>query len=201
MHIALCGAGGTGKGTIAAKLEEEKYLFLKSPVEYFTKLMFPEAKNYQDIPFLNKIQEQYAVVTAEMMQEQMRRDNDYVAERSVFDFLPYTYQAIQREYKTDTTRIELSYSKYRNYVYRYLEREKPYDIIFFFPIEFDPEDKAINSWKERDAMARIKTQRFLEAELKKVSDDIPVFVIHGTVEERLLQIKQALVPLCLGLNT
>lgn len=195
MNIALCGAGGTGKGTFAEFFctIHDGFEFLRSPVEEITNLMLPEARNYQDMTFPDKIKMQYATLTSEMSNELVMLSFGYqfVAERSVFDFLPYMYQALHKKYGTDTMRIEIEYGKYERYVYHYLKEKEPYDALMFFPIEFEPKDKEVNFWKERDESARKETETFLrehlDFELLKKNYGIEIFEVSGSIEQRLDQ--------------
>lgn len=192
MSIAFCGAGGTGKGALME--EVMKYVLslhpLPSRFQTIARKICPGAKSYQDMSIEDHILVQYSTVTAQMAQEQLcyQKGWDFLAERSVLDFLPYMYGALRKAYGTDTARISLIYDRYQNYVLDYL-RNHPYPILVYFPVEFIPKDD--NPWKERNPENQKKTDQFLQHIL---SDEIMknpqkykikyLITAHGSVKER-----------------
>lgn len=182
-HIALCGAGGTGKGTLLKAFSElykpSNYVQLSSPLKPIGTLFIPESSSYADMETENKKIFQYSALAAQMNAERTARDNNlsFLSERSVIDFIPYYYDAlVQDDY----------YLRYSKIIYKYLA-ENPYDILVYLPIEFDPHDEKAGQWKERDTEKRMNTDEGLRNELEKIRiklPDIHILEVRGTPETR-----------------
>lgn len=200
-HIALCGAGGTGKGTLMKELmkhlgKDGSILPIPSSVQPLSKLMDPDSKNYRDFAREEKKLMQYAVVAGEMNAERVLANSGFgfIAERSVIDFLPYFFNNQARFSHKEA-------NAYSSFVFSYLAL-KPYDLIVRLPIEFEPKDKQESSWKERDMDAMTDTEETLDTIFEHSKWDskaygwvsleertgIPVIKVHGTPEERAQQI-------------
>ena len=182
-HIALCGAGGTGKGTLLKAFSElykpSNYVQLSSPLKPIGTLFIPESSSYVDMETENKKIFQYSALAAQMNAERTARDNNlsFLSERSVIDFIPYYYDALA---------LDDYYRRYSEIIYEYLFKN-PYDIIVYLPIEFEPHDKKAGQWKERNETKRKDTAKELEYELEQVHERVPSICIvkaHGTPEER-----------------
>lgn len=180
MKIALTGAGGTGKGTLARAITD-KYsgiIYIPSSVEFVGKTMFPNLKSYVDIKALDnsvRWQYQYAAVMAQMQSEHLF-DGQYLsflAERSVFDFLAYV-QDMPTEEKVP----------YADMILNYYDKN-PYDVIFYLPADdFEPKDNS--PWKEREESSRQKTDEFLRNLIFESTCCVKsqVFELRGSVKER-----------------
>lgn len=186
--IALCGAGGTGKGTLMKTFFEmykpENILPIPSPVKPISNLLDPYAMDFKDFTRENKVLMQYCTLASEMNAERIIDNSGFgfVAERSVIDFLPYFAKL---GFKGERMRA------YAGFVARYL-RKNPYDLIVRTKIEFEPDDTKEHSWKERDAEDRKETEHYLNKWFYEHKMDIPVVVVSGTPEERAQQIMQKL---------
>ena len=175
------GAGGTGKGTMAKKISDKYSIeLILSPVQEIGELMFPDVKNYSDIPstsYINRWTFQYASAIAQIHMEKFAalNDLDYITERSVFDFLAYADY-----YSTDL------YKAYETMILKAYERN-PYDIVFYIPYDdFTPTDKKGSPWKERDEYKRKKTDAFIRKMLdRNIPDASYVYTVRGTLEERM----------------
>lgn len=186
--IALCGAGGTGKGTLMKTFFEmykpENILPIPSPVKPISNLLDPYAMDFKDFTRENKVLMQYCTLASEMNAERIIDNSGFgfVAERSVIDFLPYFAKL---GFKGERMRA------YAGFVARYL-RKNPYDLIVRTKIEFEPDDTKEHSWKERDAEDRKETEHYLNKWFYEHKMDIPVVVVSGAPEERAQQIMQKL---------
>lgn len=196
--IALCGAGGTGKGTLLKAFVGENPYFniIASPVQYIGKKLAPFSKNYNDMDFPSKIVFQYSGLMSQISMERNAKDNylDTIVERSVFDYLAYMNEALGTKYGTDTARMEVEYSKYENIVKEYIKQERPYTKVVFVPIEFTPKDNKKSIWKERNAEKRQNTERRLISILDKFKNYIDIVKVSGTTSKRVKQIQSTLEP-------
>lgn len=175
MKIAFSGAGGTGKGTLASDISLDYDIpIIRSPVQDIGKMMFPDTKNYIEIPTNKKWNFQYAVVLTQIFLEKHLAATDlaYVSERSVFDYIAYA-----------ETKDEKTYQDYKNMILR-AYKENPYDIIFYIPYnDFVPQDKEDSSWKERNEESRRLTDNFLRRILNEV-DDSEIVTLTGSIKQR-----------------
>ena len=185
MKIALTGAGGTGKGTLARAITDKSNIlvYVPSSVQFVGKIMFPDVINYEGIKHLDRIsrwQYQYAAVMAQIQSENLLED-DFIVERSVFDFLAYVQDMPESE--------KLSYS---NMIFNYYNKN-PYDIIFYLPADdFRPTDDS--PWKERNESARKETDDFIKKLVVESTHcaKSEVITLRGSVEERLKQALSAI---------
>ena len=190
ISIALCGAGGTGKGTIITELCKNKdwsFLPLRSPIEKIGRRIAPDAANYANMSQEEKQRMQYCIVSAQMALEDHARTlgDNFIAERSVVDYLPYMMKFCTME----------EYGDYSSMITKYLE-QNPYDILVYVPIEFEPtsEDLASNSWKERETLARKRTSILLDEiieDFQKMIPSMKVIRAVGTPAERAKLIMDA----------
>lgn len=175
MKIAFSGAGGTGKGTLASDISLDYDIpIIRSPVQDIGKMMFPDTKNYIEIPTNKKWNFQYAVVLTQIFLEKHLAATDlaYVSERSIFDYIAYA-----------ETKDEKTYQDYKNMILR-AYKENPYDIIFYIPYnDFVPQDKEDSSWKERNEESRRLTDNFLRRILNEV-DDSEIVTLTGSIKQR-----------------
>lgn len=186
--IALCGAGGTGKGTLMKTFFEmykpENILPIPSPVKPISNLLDPYAMDFKDFTRENKVLMQYCTLASEMNAERIIDNSGFgfVAERSVIDFLPYFAKL---GFKGERMRA------YAGFVARYL-RKNPYDLIVRTKIEFEPDDTKEHSWKERDAEDRQETEQYLDQWFEEHKLGIPVISVTGTPRERAVQVIKAI---------
>lgn len=194
--IALCGAGGTGKGTLMKELSKYGYKGIPSPMQLTGYLIAPNSKNYRDMQMSQRAVMQYSAVIAQINVEKVVRklikDGKIIVERSVLDFLPYMRDLSRNMQYYDASWL-YSYENYKAMIYAYLQKDKPYEAIAYLPIEFDPQDKEESSWKERNMTDRCQTQEKLKGILEDVEKrfEIPVIALTGTVEERAEKLLQS----------
>lgn len=160
MNIALCGAGGTGKGTLAENLVTVydnlfgSYIpVIKSPAQDIAKTLYPESENFSDIVKDKRLMFQYCGLFSQISMEKnlFYNDMDYICERSIFDYLAYFNIGLDDK---------LEYKKYKSIVKRHYE-EYPYDYLCFLGLDFIPADKKKNKWKERDQQSREERDKIL----------------------------------------
>ena len=160
MNIALCGAGGTGKGTLAENLVTAydnlfgSYIpVIKSPAQDIAKTLYPESKNFSDITNDKRIMFQYCGLFSQISMEKnlFYNDMDYICERSIFDYLAYFNVGLDDK---------LEYEKYKSIVKFHYEKY-PYDYLCFLGLDFIPADKEKNKWKERDQQSREERNKIL----------------------------------------
>lgn len=163
MNIALCGAGGTGKGTLAQGLVTAynnvygtHISIINSPVQDVAKMMYPYSENFSDITEENRFMFQYYSILPQMFMERSfwYNDLDYICERSVFDYLAYFNVGVESDI------IKEGYSSYKRKVKGHYE-EYPYDYVCFLGLDFIPADKEENKWKERDHKSREERDKIL----------------------------------------
>ena len=182
MKIGLCGAGGTGKGTVVRSLVSKMRITpIYSSVEYLGKLIKPDSKSFSDFSDEERALFQYSIVSAEIQNERFLADNnkDYIAERSLFDYLAYWG-------------VNNSIGGYENFEKYVLGayKKNPYDYLFFIPIEFEAKDTDVSSWKERDQKSRKEREDILLELIFKlhVVRDSTIVILKGSVEDRVNKI-------------
>ena len=99
-----------------------------------------------------------------------------ISERSSIDYMAYATQCMEEFPELDSY-LDLA----RRWAY------KNYDLLVYFPIEFDPNDTKENPWKERDPKSRQNTDWLIRLTLDTLKD-IPQLTVTGTIEERSWQI-------------
>ena len=186
LRIALCGAGGVGKGTLAKRLIQELDAnFLPSTIEDIGRQMYPKTGNYTEIADRRSFQ--YAILMAQIEGEKLFAglDRSFVAERSVLDYLPYA----GRVFGADSE----GYRDYERIVREHLATN-PYDLLVFVPLEFKPTaaDLKQNSWKERDPQSQKDTDAFLAEFIAALPQELKTVRVSGSVEERLEMVLAAL---------
>lgn len=195
LRIGLCGAGGTGKGTLAKAFHEKhpEVQLIPSTVQHIGKIIAPDSENYKEIPaaFKPMFQDTILAVQAETERTMAANGLDYISERSVADFVPYMDRVLEELFG----RVNKdSHNAYLNRVKAYLS-ETPYTHLFFIPADdFEPGDEDEAGWKERNQADRIKTNESLKDILQDIglSMKIPVTVLTGTIEERLEKMEKRL---------
>lgn len=165
IRIALCGAGGAGKGTLAkefAKKVNEALCpmdIIFSQNEYIAKTMFPGLKKFSEVKEQDKKAYQYAILSAQIAQEKIfsSMHDDFacfISERSVIDYIPY---AIKNDTKKEWC---LNYQKL---IFEYL-KTKPYDYLIYVPLEFSCGEKPGEEFKERD----VESQKDTDARIRDI---------------------------------
>ena len=199
MVIGLCGAGGTGKGTLMKALQEHggyPFFVLPSPVEETGKRIAPDSKSYSDMLNSQKVILQYSALIAQMHSERVATMNGQhsISERSVLDFLPYMQEFLESCPAKDTTWL-YEYGFYERMVKQYLSNGI-YDVLIYVPIEFEPsaQDLKTNSWKEREGKRRRQTDRKIQELLKWVEENTQIKIVRvcGSVSERLKQVQEVI---------
>ena len=194
VRIGLCGAGGTGKGTLAKAFNERhpEVKIIPSTVQHVGQIIAPASENYKEIPSAFKPYFQDAILAVQAETERTMTANglDFISERSLADFVPYMDRVLKEIYG------RVNKKDHQNYVNRMMTylKETPYTHIFFLPSDdFEPEDTEDSSWKERDPLERIRTNDSLREILAGIGEDlgIPVRILKGTVEERLEKMEEA----------
>lgn len=192
IKIGLCGAGGTGKGTLAKEIEKifPEIKMIPSSVQRIGRMLYPNSKSYKDINFNERVVFQNSALIAQAENEKILSENgiSYISERSLIDFLPYMYRASMLYGRMPT------YFKYVDTIQKYLV-SNPYDILFYIPyddFELSEDNIRNNSWKERNQEDRKKTDTYIREYLDPSSEEysfIPeniknIVSISGTLEER-----------------
>lgn len=155
LKIALCGAGGTGKGTLAKRFAREvsnkcALNLLESQNEHIAKIMFPGLSKYNQVMNKDKKAYQYAILSAQISQE--KEDISFISERSVLDYIPYAYNNdSNHDWCLD----------YEKMIYMYLN-EHPYDYLVYVPLEFSCGEHSGNEFKERDFKSQQKTDEAIK---------------------------------------
>ena len=176
MNIALAGAGGTGKGTLGKALAYTlKAVFLPSHIKD-TGLMLNMMNSYKDE--IGKEQElvfQHAIMFGQLYQERALQiaGLDYIAERTTLDYIPYY---LVRGLSPDAPYVTAAreWAKHN------------YDFVVYLPVEFEPQDKEENSWKERESAEQERTSSIILEELTALN--IPTITVTGSVTDRLHQV-------------
>lgn len=159
--IAFSGAGGTGKGTILSIVQKEfpHIIPIKSPMESLTKCYLGDRKNYLDGNEEELRTKQWMGLGAQFWTEKSLNEagRSFISERSCLDYFAYWNQ-------------QLDYDK--NYHALAIEGCFNYDIVFYFPCDFENTEKEKNehSWKERDGKKRKKTDKIMTTLWKKFQE-------------------------------
>jgi hypothetical protein len=182
VSVALCGAGGVGKGTLGNQLAHELgYYFLPSKIQNIGQRIYPQADGFKGIPAREKFAYQHSILTAQIEKELLLRDVgiNFVSERSVLDYLPYFMKA----FSDDLEAVKHYKKMIMDHVYK-----MSYTYLIYLPVEFRPtkEDLAINNWKERDPDSQNHTDAVIfdlvkETEKQKLST---IIMPSGNVERR-----------------
>lgn len=170
IKIALAGAGGTGKGTLGVKLAKElNRVFIASHIFDTGKMLNME--DYMDKPD-KYLAYQYAIMFGQIYQERALQiaGVDYIAERSVYDYIPYFLEKGLEDMGYIQTILKWGASAY--------------DLIIFLEPEFTPPDKVENSWKEREDKNRLKTSETIK-EWLSIGYHGKVIYPSGNTEQRL----------------
>ena len=151
-RIAFSGAGGTGKGTILSMVKQEfpHIIPICSPMESLTKHYLGDRKNYLDGSEEELRTKQWMGLGAQFWTERSLDEagRSFISERSCLDYLVYWNQ-------------QLDYDE--SYHSLAIEGCSNYDIVFYFPCDFENTEKEISehSWKERDSKKRKKTDEIM----------------------------------------
>lgn len=199
IRIGLCGAGGTGKGTLVRefgkKHPEVKCIY--SCVEHVGKILDPDSGNYKDMQAWLKPSFQQTILAAQAETERTFAQNNlsYISERSLVDFLPYmerVLKSIAIYGRPDKDERKAYFERIKMYV-----GDNPYTHLFFLPQDdFTPVKDESVAWKERDPLDRIRTDDSIRTALQEIGEKfgIPVTVLRGSVEERLDEMEKQIFP-------
>lgn len=150
--IAFSGAGGTGKGTILSIVQQEfpNIIPIKSPIESLTKCYLGDRKNYLDGNEDELRTKQWMGLGAQFWAERSLDESgrSFISERSCLDYLAYWNQQLDHDKNYHALAVEGCFN---------------YDIVFYFPCDFENTEKEKNehSWKERDSKKRKKTDKIM----------------------------------------
>lgn len=203
LYLALCGAGGTGKGTLSKIIAEEyKIHFLPSRIQDIGMLYFPKTKNYKEIAqsITDKIAFQYAIVTAQVEKELLLRENgfSYVTERTLIDYYAYMSKFEQDNKDILTKEHKQSIQNYYAYIIRSFD-ELPYKHIFYLPFndfKNTQADLSLNRWKDRQ-ITNDSTNSIMDSLIRSIAQyfkdkcGVSICLIHGSLEDRMEQIETA----------
>lgn len=202
IRIALCGAGGTGKGTLVKEFSKQvnealcSMDIIFSQNEYIAKIMFPGLKKFSEVEEQDKKAYQYAILSAQIAQEKifssMHDDfTRFISERSVIDYIPY---AIKNDTKKEW------YLNYQKLIFEYL-KTKPYDHLVYVPLEFSCGKKPGEEFKERDIESQKDTDArirdtIMSNNLRNICNEtgMEIFSVSGTPYERAGQIIRKIWP-------
>lgn len=197
LRIGLCGAGGTGKGTLVREFNKRhpEVLRIYSCVEHVGKILDPESDNYKNMQAWVKPSFQQSILAAQAEAERMFAQNDlsYITERSLVDFLPYmdrVLKAIGAFGRIDKDEHKAYFARIKAYI-----KDTPYTHLFYLPQDdFTPSNGENVAWKERDPLDRIKTDASLREALTEVGEEfkIPVTILRGSVENRLKTMEETI---------
>jgi len=160
-RIAFSGAGGTGKGTVLSMVKQEfpHIVSISSPMESLTKCYLGERKNYLDGSEDELRTKQWMGLGAQFWAEKTldAAGKSFISERSCLDYLAYWNQQLEYDEAYHSFAIEGCFN---------------YDIVFYFPCDFENTEKEKNehSWKERDSKKRKKTDKIMTALWKKFQE-------------------------------
>lgn len=158
MRIAFAGSHGTGKTTVLKELQKS---FPKDNFIFEVARSEMTEKSSKDMTEKERSDFQLIIV-----KKQIELENSYsrfMSERSLYDFLAYS-KGLE------------NYNQIEKMIHKHLEK-KPYDIVFYFPIEFELEKDGV---------------RFESLEFQEKIDDLILATIprnyveiRGTLKERL----------------
>lgn len=176
MKIALTGAHGTGKSTLAKflQLEMEKRNLIASVTPEVPRLI---CETVNDKEYFrrgnNSLLKQSLILLGQLIIEEQSRDNVdiQICDRTLFDHWAYSLSLFGAEIASGNY-IEV----YENFISQHC---KSYDIIFYIPIEFKPLD---DGTREGDEMFQAEIDTLITGLLKK--HKIEYKTITGSVENR-----------------
>ncbi|MEM1312611.1 MAG: AAA family ATPase [Patescibacteria group bacterium] len=176
LKIAFCGAHGTGKTTLVNRLASELNIHAMQRVtreawenfgvEDFEKIPLDARSVFQNYLLLNQIKK-----------EDLYKDQGFVTDRSVLDILCYT------ELSSD-----MKGSSFDIFKHLVVERLKNYNHLIYIPIEFEAQKERLRA----NLDTRSDYDNILKKNLQELVGQSNFLVINGSVDERLVQIKEYL---------
>lgn len=161
MRIALAGTHWSGKTTILNLLEGHK-------IKEQARALILELGNPKDMSDDERANFQQVLLTRQIRSE-LSMGDDFISDRSVYDILAYSEGCSNAD---DIVKQ----------VFFYLSKN-PYDLIFYFPIEFEMEK---DGTRPEDEEYRKKIDSLIFTEM--INNGEPLIPITGTIEERLEKI-------------
>ncbi|MDO4963656.1 MAG: AAA family ATPase [bacterium] len=188
MRIAFFGACGTGKTTLVTSMDKELNL----------KPLYNNARNIisglgiQDVTEIEPTKRALmleSILISRIMKQIDLLDDDFISDRSPLDELMYWELDNDVNFPSLTPVI-------KKFVYTYLNKFK-YDLLVCVPVEFDLSEKE----KKEDRLRYVDEHRlledayvknFFEMEKKELKTCKKIIQVNGSVQDRILLIKQAL---------
>lgn len=176
MKIALTGAHGTGKSTLAKFLKEEiaKMNKIASVTPEVPRMICETVKDKEYFRRgNNSLLKQSLILLGQLVIEEQSRNNVdiQICDRTLFDHWAYSLSLFGTEIK------EGNYTEvYENFISQHC---KSYDTIFYIPIEFKPLD---DGTREGDEKFQAEIDSLITGLLKK--HNIEYKTITGSVEHR-----------------
>jgi len=161
MKIAIAGAHGVGKTTLA------KALAKKLKINYIPDIVREEAVKKGFAINENTPPEVHLWLTLRQWELEKTTPEDWIADKSLLDYLVYG-------------ELVLKESLFKRVVKRVVENNFKYDFVFYLPIEFSMEKDGIRS-------ANLKFQKIVDFSYKKNLSrlNIKYYSLAGSVEDRI----------------
>lgn len=176
MKIALTGAHGVGKSTLANLLEtvisnKDKTISITPEVP---RLICDEINDNEYFRRGNNslLKQSFILIGQLVVEEQLRKNVDIqICDRTILDHWAYSLSLFEKEIN------QANYAKiYERFI---IDHCKTYDRIFYIPIEFEPEDDGV---RESDKDFQSEIDRLIVSLLTKYKIDYTT--INGTIENR-----------------
>ena len=188
MRIAFFGACGTGKTTLVKSIYEELNLkpLYNNARSIIAGLGIDDVSNIEPTKRALMLE---SILISRIMKQIEILDENFISDRSPIDELMYWELDNDKNFPSLTPVI-------KRFVNSYLERFK-YDLLVYVPIEFDLSERE----KNEDKLRYVNEHRNIEDEYvnafyNKEKEELlyckKIIKVSGSVEERIVQIKEAL---------